>query len=398
MVLAKFLFPLAISMHFRSSVLVAAAPQSSGKGPYIINLRREVVPVYRNNEVVSYKTSHSGILHIGNPQQEFRVVFDTGSGHVVLPSAECRSEACLEHKRYNVSASPGAVAINVDGSRVPKNKLCDQVTIGFGTGSVTGEFVKEQVCILKDVCIQQHMVMAVEMSVQPFKSFAFDGILGLGLSKLSLSPSFSFLTMMQAAGEVKESYFGVYLSEGENGEESELTLGGTNTARYTGPLKWTSVAKPGMGHWQVAIKAVRIGNMSLSACNDGSCRGIVDTGTSHLGIPGQHVAEAAEILTVPVGANIEDCRMARGLTVEIDLEGFTLVLYPKNYMRRLPLRDGVNVGSTNGVSLTQDVFQSADDFDHVEEDNDHNANRKSDWFICNFVFFEKSFSEVFKSF
>merc|ERR1719245_1503098 len=99
----------------------------------MIGLRRESVPVYRRGKVASYKTSYSGVLQVGTPAQEFRVVFDTGSGHIVLPAAECKSEACLvaDRRKYNMTASSSAIAINSDGSRVPEGEHCDQVTIGF---------------------------------------------------------------------------------------------------------------------------------------------------------------------------------------------------------------------------------------------------------------------------
>merc|ERR1719330_2138492 len=89
--------------------------------PFLIDLRRESVPVYRRGKVASFKTSYSGVLNVGTPAQEFRVVFDTGSGNIVLPAEECTSEACLmEHRRrFNSSASATAMAVNADGSKVP---------------------------------------------------------------------------------------------------------------------------------------------------------------------------------------------------------------------------------------------------------------------------------------
>jgi len=120
------------------------------------------------------------------------------------------------------------------------------------------------------------------------------------------------------------------------------------------------VAKPILGHWQVAIKALRIGNRTVGSCEDGSCRGIVDTGTSHLGIPGPFVQEVADLLSVPVDGGLEDCREAEGLKVELELDGgIKLELSPRNYMRRLPLKDGVNVGSTNGVSLLPETPEAS---------------------------------------
>ena len=98
------------------------------------------------------------------------------------------------HRRYNASTSSSALAINVDGTAVPEDELCDQVTIGYGTGTITGEFVREQVCPggNPDACMEVSIVSAVEMSAQPFSSFNFDGIFGLALDSLALSPEFSF--------------------------------------------------------------------------------------------------------------------------------------------------------------------------------------------------------------
>merc|ERR1719265_119017 len=81
-----------------------AETQHSG-WPLLVPLIRESVPVYRNNITVSYKTSYSGMISIGQPAQDFRVVFDTGSAHVVVPSIDCTNETCLEHRRFDASSS-----------------------------------------------------------------------------------------------------------------------------------------------------------------------------------------------------------------------------------------------------------------------------------------------------
>merc|ERR1719464_2425853 len=91
-----------------------------------------------------------------------------------------------------------ATAINADGSPVPPDELCDQVTIGYGTGSVKGEFVRDQICLGDNTevhgqfCVEVSVVVAVEMTTNPFKSFRFDGIFGLGLDSLTVAPEFNF--------------------------------------------------------------------------------------------------------------------------------------------------------------------------------------------------------------
>jgi len=326
--------------------------------PMMITLRRESVPVKRQGKVVSFKTSYSGIIGVGAPvPQPFRVVFDTGSGHVVVPAATCESDACLVHQRFNMSASETAVPINADGTAVPDGELCDQVDIGFGTGQITGEFVRDKVCLGVDgdnqenTCLEMNVVMAVKMSTQPFKSFNFDGIMGLGLSSLALSDDFSFFDLVSKSGRVRSAHFGVFLTEGDvEGEESEIAIGGYNEDRLMHPLAWSPVAMADFGYWQVRILAVRVDGVELDVCKDGTCRGVVDTGTSHLGIPAPHDREVASLLTVDAG-DLLDCRLAQTPVMEIQLETINITLSAENYMRRLPLREGVNVGSATGVVL-----------------------------------------------
>jgi hypothetical protein len=110
---------------------------------------------------------------------------------------------------------------------------------------------------------------------------------------------------------------------------------------------------PEMGYWQVEIVAIRIGGVDLNVCRDAPCRGVVDTGTSHLGIPAPYDRQAAEMLTVPAG-DMLDCRLADLPEMEIELKGLNITLYPETYMRRLPLREDVNVDSKKGVTMPEE--------------------------------------------
>merc|ERR1719506_1068533 len=112
--------------------------QESGRDIMTVPLRREIVPVMRRGEVVSYKNSYTGIIHLGEPKQEFRVIFDTGSGHVIVPSSKCQSDTCLVHQRYNKSASANAIYVYEEGGPIQEGDLPDQATIHFGTGNLTG--------------------------------------------------------------------------------------------------------------------------------------------------------------------------------------------------------------------------------------------------------------------
>jgi len=344
--------------------------ESGAGAPIIIPLQRDSVPVKRQGVVVSFRTTYWGNIEVGGPvPQQFRVVFDTGSGQVVVPASTCESEACLVHKRFNMSKSQTSVPINADGYPVPDDELCDEVDISFGTGQVTGQFVRDKVCLgtpstpaegdaqlttqkpSGQLCLEMNVVVAVKMSTQPFQSFNFDGIMGLGLKNLAISDDFSFFDRVAESGKTRSAHFGVFLTEGDvEGEESEIAIGGYNEERLLHPLAWSPVAMADYGYWQVRILAVRVDGVELDVCKDGTCRGIVDTGTSHLGVPGGAHKEIAELLTMDAG-DLLDCRMSKAPVLELELEHITLSLNAENYMRRLPLRDGVKVGSSTGVII-----------------------------------------------
>ena len=135
-----------------------------------------MVPIRRQGEIVTYKTSYSGAISIGVPAQEFRVVFDTGSGHIVVPAKGYRSEACLIYKNYNVSASETGATISWIGENLQPGKLAEEVIIGFGTGVIRAQFARDHFCLgtasdkspHRKGCLEQHVLMAAQMSDNSF--------------------------------------------------------------------------------------------------------------------------------------------------------------------------------------------------------------------------------------
>merc|ERR1719181_2064479 len=99
------------------------------------------------NQRPGERNAYFGTVNVGSPAQPFKVVFDTGSGHLILPSMYCHSETCRVHSRYKRSASSTARDIDWNGTLVAPNEPRDQITVAFGTGDITGVFVEDIVCI-----------------------------------------------------------------------------------------------------------------------------------------------------------------------------------------------------------------------------------------------------------
>jgi len=332
---------------------------------YTVGLTRHSFPVSTVGDIVYYRSAYFGTLHVGEPAVPFKVVFDTGSGHLILPSTYCQSETCRAHRRYRRSDSKTAQDIDYDGTPVMPGQPRDQITVSFGTGEVTGVFIEDIVCMhgedsskaidnssaavasstaivpaagsqvgdLERGCVKLRLIAATAMSEEPFKSFQFDGVLGLGLDGLSQAPEFNFLDIVAAsfdstAGNTPHT-FAVFLAEDAE-EESKITFGGWDEGNLMEDLSWNDVVDPAQGHWTIRIKALRIDDEVLQLCHEG-CKGVVDTGTSLLAVPAMAFSELYTLLRHP--AHMEGHCHGPGPQLHIELEHFTVTLGPEDYAR-----------------------------------------------------------------
>jgi hypothetical protein len=183
------------------------------------------------------------------------------------------------------------------------------------------------------------IITASEMTDEPFSSFAFDGVLGLGLSALAVDPEFSYFGQVVKTDILPEPRFGFFLSSNDE-VPSEISFGGHDERRVSGEPVWVPVVQPELGYWQVSIKSLKIGGVSLPICDAGKCVGIVDSGTSLMGVPSQAIRDIhMKLARKVVGDPPElDCRQVGGLAMVFDLGGFEVALGPEDYSRPLAMR------------------------------------------------------------
>lgn len=248
------------------------------------------------------------------------MTFDLGGGTMILPSQSCTDEACLERRRFDRWQSSTAEDIQANGQLVeaksPKTLLRrrDRGTLGMhsldvGSGKVTGTFVRDQVCIkgaTEDASIDKQprcfplaMLVASNMADMPFDIEPYDGAIGLGLKGMSLSQDFNFLAGFHTGASLGQNVFfpnsfGLHIGSDTDG--GEIMFGGYDIKRLTHPLKWTPVADPQEGRWQIEIAAIRVGNNTLEACRDRACKAAIDYSSSLLAAPSKLASGIESVL------------------------------------------------------------------------------------------------------
>jgi len=221
-------------------------------------------------------------ITIGTPPQTFKVVLDTGSSNLWVPSSQCSSIACFLHSKYDSSSS----------STYQKNG--SEFEIRYGSGSLSG-FVSKDTLQIGDLKIEGQDF--AEATNEPGLAFAFgrfDGILGLGYDTISVNKMVPPFYHMINQKLVDEPVFAFYLGDADkDGDNSEATFGGIDESHYTGELIKIPLRRK--AYWEVELNSIALGDNVAELENTGV---ILDTGTSLIALP----STMAELLNKEIGA------------------------------------------------------------------------------------------------
>jgi len=221
-------------------------------------------------------------IGLGTPPQTFKVVLDTGSSNLWVPSSQCGSIACYLHNKYDSSAS----------STYKKNG--SEFSIRYGSGSLSG-FISQDILQIGDLkVVGQDFAEATSEPGLAFAFGRFDGILGLGYNTISVNKIVPPFYNMLDQNLLDEQVFGFYLGDSnKEGDESEATFGGIDKDHYSGDLIKIPLRRK--AYWEVDLDAITFGKDSAELDNTGV---ILDTGTSLIALP----SALAEHLNKEIGA------------------------------------------------------------------------------------------------
>eukprot|EP00808_Paulinella_micropora_P017351 g59569.t1 len=217
-----------------------------------------------------FNMMYTGVIRIGTPGQDFRVIFDTGSADLWVLSSQCQDQWTFLHY-YNQKASS-------------TSKPTDQEWgIQYGLGMCQGKLVSDTVSIGNVRAVGQMFAQVTQVSANfQNPNQPMDGILGLGFKAGSQSRFPTLLDNLYAQGQIKSRMFSFSLAElepfdfweGSGRANSELILGPPDPSLYNGDL----------------LMSASVGGVPLKACGfwQSPCLVLPDTGTSFIAIPVKH--------------------------------------------------------------------------------------------------------------
>lgn len=255
-------------------------------------------------------------ISVGTPPQSFKVILDTGSSNLWVPSSKCGSIACYLHSTYESSSS----------STYKKNGSTFEIQ--YGSGSMKG-FVSQDVLTIGDITIKnQDFAEATEEPGLAFAFGKFDGILGLGYDTISVNKIVPPFYSMVDQKLVDEPVFAFYLSS--DGEGSEIVFGGSDTSHYTGKIVNIPIRRK--AYWEVDLDSISLGDDTATFENSGI---ILDTGTSLIAL----TTDIAEMINAQIGAKkgysgtytIECSARDKLPDVTFGLAGYNFTIGPYDY-------------------------------------------------------------------
>ncbi|KAM5238194.1 renin [Ctenodactylus gundi] len=215
-------------------------------------------------------TQYFGEIGIGTPPQIFKVVFDTGSANLWVPSTKCYlyDVACASHKRYDSTESSSYIK---NGTRI---------ILHYGSGDVTG-FLSQDVVTVGGITVTQAFGEITGLPLIPFMLADFDGVLGMGFPEQAVGGATPVFDNILSQKVLTEDVFSVYYSRDSGQLGGEILLGGSDPKYYQGNFHYVSVNK--IGSWEILMKGVSVGSTTL-VCEEG-CKAVVDTGSSYISGP-----------------------------------------------------------------------------------------------------------------
>lgn len=223
-------------------------------------------------------SQYYGAINLGTPGQKFQVIFDTGSSDLWVASSNCDS-SCGRHAKYDATKS----------STYVKNGTT--FNIEYGSGPVAG-YESGDVLNMGGLVVPNQIFAEVTDASglgAAYKLGKFDGILGLAFPILSVNKVPTAFQNLVEQNLVAQPQFSFYLGNSAK-DFGELTLGGSDSSKYTGDITWVNLLAP--TYWEITLGGFAVSGTSYAS----NTKAIVDSGTSLLTGPSDVVKQVAKAI------------------------------------------------------------------------------------------------------
>lgn len=289
------------------------------------NLRKRFQRMIKKNDSAYYpeviiedvmNAQYFGEVQIGTPPQSFKVVFDTGSSNLWVPSNSCWFYlACWLHNNYKSNYSSTFVKTN------------QSFNIQYGSGSVSGFFSKDSVGLGGALANNISFGEVTKLSGYSFILAKFDGILGMGYQSISIGNAPTVFEELYKQGKIEEASFSFYLSRIAGSNTGRLVLGGANPDYYEGQMKFYNLISE--TYWVIALSNFSINNQKVKVE-----RAILDTGSSLI-IGSSDVIDQVNNIIGIIDSSCNNISNLPNVTVVIGDDEY--VLTPEDYVMKISI-------------------------------------------------------------
>ncbi|XP_018406490.1 PREDICTED: lysosomal aspartic protease-like [Cyphomyrmex costatus] len=194
-----------------------------------------------------------GIITIGTPPQEFKMLFTTSSSYFWVPSINCEDLSTYLYNKYDSSKS--STYIQDDTS----------VDIEYDHGDLSG-YLSGDIVNIGGLNVP-HQIFVEATRIERYTSHLanYDGILGMCYPLRTTEGIMPFLTNMFQQDLLSRPVFSFYLKGYSSLIDSELIIGGSDPYLYDGELTYVSVTNE--GYWHFNMDQIYMGRSKICFYN-----------------------------------------------------------------------------------------------------------------------------------